>query len=261
MSGGTFNRQYPHFNLPNDWRVVYQSASGIVRPDATRTFLHAMARSRGARLLHDTPVLEVATHADTTRLRTAKEILTCDYLIVAAGSWLLKVLPQLEFPLRPERRVLAWFQPRIQTELCDGRVPIFCLNADGGWYGMPTPEGAIKIGHDKHLSQQIDPDKPSIEPSDEDADALKPCVQKYLTGFEPQTLAMKSCIYTLSQDRHFLMDRHPQHPQIFIFSCCSGHGFKYAPAYGEVAADMLSGKLQSETFSFSRGGIAASRFA
>lgn len=263
MSGASCNRQYPRFNLPADWRVVYQPASGFVRPDATRSFLHRLAFDAGAWLLHATSVLGIETLPQGARVRTAHETLTCDFLIVAAGSWLPKLLPELSFPVSVERRVLAWFSPRIAENLSDGRMPIFCLDADGGWYGMPTPEGSVKIGHDKHLRQQIDPDAPTILPSAEDVSFLSPCVERYLAGFQAQSSATKACIYTLSADHHFLIDRLPGNERVLIFSCCSGHGFKYAPVYGEIAAEMIAGTLRTEQdlFRLERGSVAANRFA
>jgi glycine/D-amino acid oxidase-like deaminating enzyme len=77
------------------------------------------------------------------RVHTGTETLTCDILVVAAGSWLPKLVPDLPSSLVVERRVIAWFPPRLEEPLTDGRLPIFCLDADGGWYGMPSsPENA-----------------------------------------------------------------------------------------------------------------------
>jgi sarcosine oxidase len=263
LKGAAFNRRYPRFKLPADWRVVYQPASGFVRPDATRTFLHRTARAHGATLLHDTPVLAVEPLPNGARVRIGRETLTCDFLVVSAGSWLPKLLPELEFPVAAERRVLAWFQPQVAEKLCDGRMPIFCLDADGGWYGMPTPDGAVKIGHDKHLRQRIDPDQATTQPNTEDAAMLSPCVARYLSGFEAQPSAMKACIYTITADHHFLIDRHPESANVLIFSCCSGHGFKYAPAYGEIAAELIAGNSRPEldAFRLRRGDVAVTRFA
>jgi sarcosine oxidase len=263
FEGAAFNRQYPRFQLPSNWRVVYQPASGFVRPDATRTFLHGLAHAHGATLLHDTPVLAIEPLRNGARVRIGRETLTCDFLVVSAGSWLPKLLPELTFPVAAERRVLAWFEPLVAEELCDGRMPIFCLDVDGGWYGMPTPDGAVKIGHDKHLRQRIDPDQATMQPDAEDAAVLSPCVEQYLSGFDTQPCAMKACIYTIAADHHFLIDRHPDSAGVLIFSCCSGHGFKYAPVYGEIAAELIAGTSRPELdiFRLGRGDVAATRFA
>jgi sarcosine oxidase len=249
--------------LPVDWRVIYHPSSGYVRPDATRTFLHALAREHGARLLHDTAVVAIESGSKKIEVRTSGETIAGDFLVVSAGSWLPKLFPELGLNLSTERRVIAWFQPKIGAEFNDGGVPIFCLDADGGWYGMPTPDGRIKIGHDKHLRQRIDPDQLPIAPDAEDAAKLSACIRDYFVGFEMQPCEMKPCIYTLTQDHNFIIDRHPEHSNILIFSCCSGHGFKYAPAYGEIAADLIVGKPRPELDSFrlERSGDSVTRFS
>jgi sarcosine oxidase len=267
FTGAEFNREHPHFNLPAAWRAIYQPESGVVRPDATRAFLYRQARASGARLLFHDAVLEIESSSTSVRVQTTKETLTADTLIVAAGSWLPTLLPELNIPLSTERRVLAWFDPspaqNAGNHLDINHSPIFILDIDGGWYGMPTPGGRFKIGHDKHLHQVIDPDQPPINPGREDATLLSSCIRNYFTGIDPEPREMKPCIYTLTSDHHFLIDHHPSHANILIFSCCSGHGFKYAPSYGQIAADLLAGKPRPDLaqFSFAHLGGAAIRYS
>jgi sarcosine oxidase len=263
MDGREFNRKYPRYNLPVDWRVIYQPSSGYVRPDATRTFLYELAREHGARLLHDTVVVGIEPHSEKVEVRTSCETIAGDFLVVAAGSWLPKLFPELGLNLSTERRVVAWFQPKTGAELNDGSLPIFCLDADGGWYGMPTPDGRIKIGHDKHLRQRIAPDQLPIEPDAEDAAKLSACIRDYFVGFDEEPCEMRPCIYTLTQDHNFVIDRHPEHSNVLIFSCCSGHGFKYAPVYGEIAADLIAGvpRPEFDSFGLVRDGGIVTRFS
>ena len=128
---------------------------------------------------------------------------------------------------------------------------------------MPTPNGTVKIGHDKHFRQKIYPDNAPILPDSEDATKLSECTRKYLSGFADNPSEMKPCIYTLTEDHHFIIDRYPQHPNVLVFSCCSGHGFKYAPVYGEIAADLIKGNSHPELdlFQFNREAAAAMRFS
>jgi len=260
LSGATWSRQHPTFRLPQDWRVVHLAASGVVWPDAARTFLHAHAREHGARLLHHTQVIAIEHGASSVTVRTADEAITADHLIVSAGSWLPKLLPELHLPLRTERRVLSWHQP---ASPLPSDTPIFIFDADGGWYGMPTPDGRLKIGHDKHLGQAINPDNPTIEPSAEDAAFLAPCIRNYFSGVDPEPVEMKACIYTITPDHNFIFDRHPDHANVLVVSCCSGHGFKYAPVYGEIAADLLADRLLPElaAFAIHRSGGHVTRFS
>lgn len=263
LDGNGFNRRYPSFRLPADWRVVYQSASGVVCPDATRTFLHQLAREAGARLVHNTRVLEIASLRDGVLVRTPDEEVFCDALIIAAGSWMPPLMPELELSLTAERRVIAWYALENPAGSAFHASPAFVLDAGGGWYGMPTPGGQIKVGHDKHLREKVNPEEPPRKPDARDAELLSGCMKQYFTGIDPTPTAMKSCIYTITPDRHFLIDRHPNHDNILCFSCCSGHGFKYAPVYGEIAESMLMGRSWpgAELFRFNRQTPAITRFS
>jgi sarcosine oxidase len=51
----------------------------------------------------------------------------------------------------------------------------------------------------------------------------------------------KTCLYTMTPDSDFIIDRLPGAPQIVIASPCSGHGFKFAPAIGDILADLATG--------------------
>ena len=263
MDGRTFNHRHPYYSLPMDWRVVYQPLSGYVRPDATRTFLHAVARENGARLLHETTVIGIDYGASNVEVQTERETIAADFLVVAAGSWLPKIFPKLGISVSTERRVLAWFETASGAKVDSTDFPIFIFDADGGWYGMPTPDGRIKLGHDKHLRQQIDPDQPPMDANAEDAKKLSACIRDYFDGLSEQPSEMKPCIYTLTEDHHFVIDWHPEHANVLIFSCCSGHGFKYGPAYGQIATDFISGKPRPDLASLrlSRDGNLITRFS
>ena len=52
-------------------------------------------------------------------------------------------------------------------------------------------------------------------------------------------LTLKGCVYTVSPDEDFIIDRHPAHTKAIVVSACSGHGFKFAPAIGEAVSDLV----------------------
>jgi len=51
--------------------------------------------------------------------------------------------------------------------------------------------------------------------------------------------AAKTCLYTVTPDGDFIIDRMPGAPDIIVVSPCSGHGFKFAPVIGEIVADLV----------------------
>ncbi|MGH3998123.1 MAG: FAD-dependent oxidoreductase, partial [Pseudonocardiaceae bacterium] len=55
------------------------------------------------------------------------------------------------------------------------------------------------------------------------------------------TLMLKTCLFTNSPDRHFILDRHPDQPEVVIAAGFSGHGYKFCSVIGEVMADLAQG--------------------
>jgi glycine/D-amino acid oxidase-like deaminating enzyme len=51
-------------------------------------------------------------------------------------------------------------------------------------------------------------------------------------------LLAQTCRYTCTPDHEFIVDQHPEYPQIVIGSPCSGHGFKFGVLMGSILADL-----------------------
>ncbi len=249
VDGAAINQRFPLLRLPPEWEAVYQASSGYVRPDATLKFLQGRASDAGARLIENFPATVEMTSRGA-RVHGPEETIDCDKLVVAAGSWLPTLLPELRLPLSIERRVMGWFRLASGRKLTAGELPIFLLNTAGVWYGMPTPDGHLKVGNHKHFGEKIDAGQPAGEPNAADETLLRGCVNRYFNGFDETPIRMKQCIYTINEEDRFIMDWHPEQPNVLIFSCCSGHGFKYGPVYGEIAVEMMEGKPSPDTEPF-----------
>lgn len=70
-------------------------------------------------------------------------------------------------------------------------------------------------------------------------------VRRILPGLYPEAARVETCRYTLTPDEDFIIDRHPRDPRITIISACSGHGFKFAPLFGEAVADLSTHQTPS----------------
>jgi sarcosine oxidase len=67
-------------------------------------------------------------------------------------------------------------------------------------------------------------------------------------------MAMKTCLFTNSPDEHFMLDVHPEHPQVAVASACSGHGFKFCSVVGEIMTELvLDGRTRLNTGMFRLG--------
>jgi sarcosine oxidase len=73
--------------------------------------------------------------------------------------------------------------------------------------------------------------------SESEIDAMRALAAPNLPGVGPRCLRATTCLYTVTPDFGFVIDRHPESERILIASPCSGHGFKHSPAIGEALAE------------------------
>ena len=116
-------------------------------------------------------------------------------------------------------------------------------------FGMATPDGLYKIG--LHVvGDRVDPDH--VEPpNDDDAALLRLQAIQHMPLHDPEPVRLARCLYTLTADENFVITPSQEHPRVLLMSCCSGHGFKYAPIYGDIALDWIEQRPSRELDAFS----------
>ena len=90
-----------------------------------------------------------------------------------------------------------------------------------------------------HLAEPIDPDDPDRRTTPADEALLRGFAERYFPEGAGPALALKACIFTNTPDEHFVIDVHPEWPQLCLASPCSGHGFKFCSVVGEILADLV----------------------
>jgi sarcosine oxidase len=121
-----------------------------------------------------------------------------------------------------------------------GAFPVFNLEVEEGrYYGFPSfLVPGFKFGKYHHLGEQVDPDTVDREPQPKDEELLRAFAQRYFPEGAGPTLMLKGCLFTNSPDRHFILDLHPEHPEVAIAAGFSGHGYKFCSVVGEIMADL-----------------------
>jgi sarcosine oxidase len=113
--------------------------------------------------------------------------------------------------------------------------------AHGIHYGFPLHgKDGVKIAKHHHIDEIVDPETYDRQVRSEDEEVVREVISEYLPAANGRLLSAKTCLYTMSADEHFIIDRMAAYPQIIIASPCSGHGFKFAPVIGEVLADLAT---------------------
>jgi sarcosine oxidase len=222
--------------MPYEWDVFRQEDCGVIASDASRAFLLRQAPRWGAKLDHRA---KIEAPIDGLSLTINGATMSFDAIIVAGGGWAGKLLPEFAGKLAVKRRVVGWFEtdaPRL--------LPVICIDNDVGVFGMPAPRGLYKVGLHA-IGGATDPDNVR-EPDEQDAALLSEHAAPLLPKHNPRPVRMQRCLYTVTPDENFIIAPSKAHERVLLFSACSGHGFKYAPVFGELAQEWLLGAPSSE---------------
>lgn len=237
-------RRYPLFVLPEDITGIYQSDYCILAADRCLATLVAQARRYGARILEGQRVLQVNALKGGVQVQTDQAHYSAAKLIVSAGSWMRPFVQQLDLdlPLTVTKEMIAYFKPRDPTAFMPDRFPLFRQHLTGkqARWGVGFP-----IFNHPYVKLTMDCTGPIVEPDDPDRrvekfqiDGLREYVAGILPALGGDLVEAESCRYTMTPDEDFILDLHPDHPQIVIASPCSGHGFKFAVLIGRILADL-----------------------
>ena len=240
LTGPEANQRFPGYQLPEEALAIYQPDGGFLLSERCIVAHVAAALDLGAEVHGREQVLGWEPKGDGVEVRTDRGAYTAQNLIVCSGAWTAKLLPRLAEFAKPERQVLAWFQPERPELFRPDTFPVFGVVVDEGrFYGFPSfGIPGFKVGRTHHLDQQVDPDDMDRESHLEDEKVLRDFTRRYFPQAAGPTLGLKTCLFTNSPDGHFILDVLPGLPQVSVAAGFSGHGFKYCSVVGEIMADL-----------------------
>jgi sarcosine oxidase len=233
---------FPAFQVPSDYVGVLQPDGGFLEAEASILALLSLAKDAGAEIRSGEAIRAIEPQGTGVRVVTDCGAIEAAAAIVALGPWIKTLLPDLPVPIRITRQVLAWFAPRDPALVAPARLPVFLIQSRHGiHYGFPPfGAGTVKIAKHHHRDEAIDPETYSRTITSEDEDLIRAALAEHLPAANGPLIEAKTCLYTMTPDGDFLIDRLFGAPQIVIASPCSGHGFKFAPAIGEILADLAT---------------------
>jgi sarcosine oxidase len=202
----------------------------------------ALAKAAGAEIRAGTKVDSITPHGGGVRLSTGRDSVEARKVIVSAGAWVKQLLPAIPVRLRVTRQVMAWFRFLDPAPFATERFPVFLLESRHGvHYGFP-PHGTdtVKVAKHHHADEAVDPDRYERAVSAVDEALIRDAIADHIPAANGRIAAAKTCLYTVTPDGDFIIDRMPGAPDIIVASPCSGHGFKFAPVIGEILADLAT---------------------
>ena len=261
LDGAAVTKRFPHFQLTADQVALLETRAGILFPERCVATMLALASRHGAEIRTGQRLLSWDAGSDVVRCHTDHGDVTAARLVLCAGPWLPELIADLSLPLEVERQTFHWFIPAADRgRFGPDRCPIALWEYSRGRLLATFPDfgDGVKVG--VHHEGEITTPQQCRRTIGEDEDAL---VRGLLARCLPDaagTLADSAvCLYTNTPDHHFILDRHPKSHRVIVVSPCSGHGFKFASAIGEIGAQLALGDEPSfdlEPFRLSRFGRA-----
>jgi sarcosine oxidase len=235
-------RRWPAWRLDDRHVGLFQPDSGIADPSRGNAAHRRLAVEQGAELRDRAPVAAIEPVAgevevvleDGTRLAAG-------HVVVAADAWTNDLLSPLgaRLPLTVTQEQVSWFTPRVDPGLFDpARFPVWIWMDEPSFYGFPTHgHPGPKIGQDVG-GREVTPATRTFE-RDEDAHArVMAFLVEHLPGMASEPFLTKSCLYTMTPDRDFVVDALPGAANVHVV-LGSAHAYKFASVLGRILAELV----------------------
>ena len=243
LSPREVHQRFPAFELADDLVAVVDGRAGFLDPEACNRAHMALAQNAGADAQFRTQVISWTPDGNGVAVETTSGNYSADKLVLTAGAWTSQIAG-VDLPLIVERQSLFWLDPAgAPTHYDVGRFPIYAYEYVAGniVYGFPRQSRGVKasVMHAGELAK--DPGEIRRTIAQSEVEPLRAALGPVLPELAKAPMTdSTTCLFTNTPDHDFVIDFHPGHPQVLISSPCSGHGFKFASAIGEVHADLLT---------------------
>lgn len=248
--------RFPDLHVPEGYHGFLEPNAGVLFPENIIRTYRRLALEEGAELSVNNPVKKLEASEESVTVKTDEETFTGDKLLVSAGAYNGKLLPQIDLPLalQPSRRAIAWFDSDEDYYSVDVHPGFIGVSDTGNFYGFPSIGGSgVKIGKtyvDDHNEPEYMDRTFGNNPDDEGL------VRDFLEEYMPQAAGPLKrggiCMFTLTPDHDFILDLHPKYSNVAVAAGFSGHGFKYASVVGEILSQLLTeGKTDLDITPFS----------
>lgn len=252
-------RRFPGLLAARDMTILYESDAGFLEVEnCVRAYID-LAQAAGAHLRIGETVRSWSAASGNVEVVTDSQTCRARHLIVCGGPWTSRLMNDLGVPLEVRRKVVVWYETANSRFRVDNGAPVFCFDTPAGFfYGFPTLDGhTVKVGEHSG-GQPVDrPENLDRNLHDEDLAPLTRFSDAHLPAATTKVVRHSVCMYTMTPDEHFVIDRHRDHENVFVACGFSGHGFKFASVVGSVLADFVMSGRTSEPIQF----LSASRFA
>jgi len=232
--------RWPGFALPAGTVGLYQERGSIVPAARGTAAMQGQARRFGATLVDRVRVDRIEPLADAVLVHAAGRSVRARRVVLCCDAWTNSVLQSLgsALPLTVTQEQVTYFEPEDPTTFGPGRMPLWIWMDDPAYYGFPCyGESTVKAARDCS-GIEVSGDDRSFDPDPARLAELAAFMAATLPGSGPPVRS-KTCLYTLTPDRDFVLDTVPGYESVVV-GLGAGHGFKFAPTFGRLLAELAS---------------------
>jgi sarcosine oxidase len=245
-------RRWPQIEFDTD--VLWHPGAGVIDAETAVQAMVSLAVGHGAQLRTHWPVDKITPTATGYLVGSATgEQISTNSVVVSAGGWLPQLLDALPLPNDFRRRIPPLQVRQEQAYHFPYRTNLASPQPDWPTFIHKSPQlqtYSLPGGRDAEFRGQklAEYNGGRIMASAADQDGLiDPAnrarivdyVTRNLPGLIPEPYAETTCLFTNTPNEDFILDRSAG---ITLLSPCSGHGAKFAPLIGRLAADLATGK-------------------
>ena len=247
LEAAEIRHRFPQFQIEDEVHGIYQADGGIAPAAKCNAAHQRMARAHGATLLENTAVNSIRPTGEAFEVIANTSTFRCQKLIIAGGPWSNRLLANfgMQRPLTITQEQVTYFSTPNLQEFAPDRFPVWIWMDEPSFYGFPVyGEAGIKAGQDCG-GKEVTTETRTFDPDLEAQQRVENFVKQYLPAGYGPILYTKSCLYTLTPDRDFIIDSLPDFPNCLI-TIGAGHAFKFASIIGKILSEMaIDGKSTS----------------
>ncbi|MEM9504669.1 MAG: N-methyl-L-tryptophan oxidase [Cyanobacteria bacterium P01_E01_bin.43] len=259
LSQAEIAQRYPQFALEDGMAGLFNPDGGLLKTSRCVLAHARLAQARGATVIDQTPVLKITPSESGVEVQTETETYGCDRIVLTVGSWAKGLLAEqgIDLPLKIMPCQLGFYEPKNAADFEPGKFPVFFAHMNGDYgempYGIPheDPSIGVKITTFYGWDTVDKPSEVDYTPSQAWTERIRNWANQYLPGAAGPLLYTRRCLYTVTPDKDFVVDQHPDYPHVVIGAGFSGHGFKFTTLMGKMLADLaVEGKTPHDTSLF-----------
>jgi sarcosine oxidase len=253
LDAGEIMRRWPQFRVGDDIHGIFQADSGIAMAARANAAHQRMAREHGATLRERAGITYIKPLKGEFEVLGGETPYLCRKLVIAAGPWSNEALSYfgIRLPLEVTKEQVTYFASPDIEAFKPGRFPVWIWMDDPSFYGMPVfGEAGPKAAQDAG-GKPVDPDTRSFEPDEENFARVTGFLEKYIPSALGPVIYTKTCLYTLTPDRDFVVDSLAGHPNA-VMAIGAGHAFKFSSVIGKTLSELVAdGKTDADISGFS----------